>query len=56
MKVRPQAARGYIDDLLGGWLRSVLDNVHREEIEIRKKAHDTALALDLEEEVRRVVR
>jgi hypothetical protein len=38
MKERPMVARGYIDNPHGNWLRDVMEQVHLEEVQLRKAA------------------
>jgi hypothetical protein len=38
MKERPMVARGYIDNPHGNWLRSVMEQVHLEEVKVRTAA------------------
>jgi hypothetical protein len=44
MKERPMVARGYIDNPHGDWLRDVMEQVHLEEVQVRKSAQAGALA------------
>jgi hypothetical protein len=44
MKERPMVARGYIDNAHGNWLREVMEQVHLEELEVRKSAEAGTLA------------
>jgi hypothetical protein len=44
MKERPMVARGYIDNPHGNWLRGVMEQVHLEEIQVRKAAEAGTLA------------
>jgi hypothetical protein len=44
MTVRPMVARGYIDNPHGNWLRDVMEQVHLEEVQVRKAAEAGTLA------------
>jgi hypothetical protein len=43
MKGRPMVARGYIDNAHGNWLRGVMEQVHLEEVQVRKAAEAGSL-------------